>query len=332
MSSEDLSLENTSLPHTPVTYSVKNTLLADPDVLLMFHGLLWFTFHGPDECQIGIHNTTYGQSHRHPHELRLDIWTITGSGTAQRKREQVPLGDPKTIEGIQIDVNNPRSDATGVHVYKRDPFSRPDLNHENDPNDWRWALDFEQDLFYPGGIKLKPNTVSSVISINHGLFYTIQKTTSTFELLPGNGAPIPIGNVAQYLGGNIYLERNGGVTLTVRYPFPKPPIIKPLSWTDGTRYQIDISNDCYKNGSHCTFEKPDHPTDKKKRNDFYLYYDCFEVPSGKHEIGLKKSQSDKAPRLPDYVVYDEHEKSDDYTESNNDSPCGSVVAGRGGNS
>src|SRR3569832_730201 len=120
MSSEDLSPENTSVPQTPLTYSVKDYLEPNPDVRLMFHGLLWFTYHGTDECLIGIHNTTQGHllQHKHPHELNLGIWTITGCGTAQKQylREPIPIGNPKNIEGIQIDVNNPKDDRRGVYV------------------------------------------------------------------------------------------------------------------------------------------------------------------------------------------------------------------------
>jgi hypothetical protein len=57
----DSAPENSSrLVQAPVSYSKKDTLPDDPDVRLLFHGLLWFTFHGIDECQIGIHNTTQG--------------------------------------------------------------------------------------------------------------------------------------------------------------------------------------------------------------------------------------------------------------------------------
>jgi len=336
MSSEDLSPENPSLSVTPMSYSVKDSLPPNPDVRLLFHGLLWFTFHGPDECLIGIHNTAHSSGHTHQHKLNLAIWTITGCGTPQQRvtRETIPIGNPKDIEGIQIDVNNPRDDSRGVYVFQRDPFDLPPNSQSgNHLNDWRWVLDFEKPPFYPGGIKLKPETVSSVISINHGLFHTVQPTTSTFELLPGSGAPIAIGNVAQHLGGNIYLKNDGEVKLTVRYPFPKPPIEKPpLRWAAGTCYQIDITNDCYHGGNVCMFPRPDHPSDKKQRNDFYLYYDCFDVPSGAREIGLKMKQHFDPPHLPDYVIFEnESQESQKYFFSNNDSPCGSVVAGRGGN-
>jgi hypothetical protein len=329
--------ENTSMTEQrTVTYSVKDDQPREnPDVLLLFHGLLWFTFHGTDECQIGIHNTTKGNilTHRYPHELEITIWTITGCDTAQRTctPKKFRIGNPKTIEGIQIDVNNPKPNSTGVHVYQHEPFNRPPHSQDqNDPKDWRWVLDFEQEPFYRDGIKLKPEKVNPVISINHGLFYTLHKTTTTFDLLPGSGAPVPIGNVAQYIGGNIDLENNGEVTITIRRSFPHESDRCTLKWIAGTCYQIDITNDCFKDNERCYFKKPEDPNHKKDRNDFYLYYDCFDVPSGFHEIGLKKSGSAQAERLPAYVCQDEtHTK--EYIKSNNDSPCGSVVAGRGGN-
>src|SRR5262245_7158377 len=114
-----------------VTYSAKSDPPSErPDVLLLFHGLLWFTFHAADDCKIEIHNTTKGHifTHRYPHELDVTIWKITNCGTAQRlcTSEKFHIGDPKTIEGILIDVNNPKAGTSGVHVYQHDPFTRPD--------------------------------------------------------------------------------------------------------------------------------------------------------------------------------------------------------------
>jgi hypothetical protein len=242
------------------------------------------------------------------------------------------IGNPKNIEGIQIDVNNARAGTEGVYVFEHGDFKKPPEDQSgNHPNDWRWVLDFEQEPFYPRGIQLNPDTVNPVVSINHGLFYTLLKTTSTFELLRGGGTPMPIGNVAQYLGANIYLEPNGEVKLTIRYSFPRPSKTVTLRKAANTCYQIDITNDCFKGGDHCRFEKPDHPTDKRKRNDFYLYYDCFDVPNGSEEIELRKNgSSGSPPTLPAYVCTEQRSK--EYIDSNNDSPCGSVVAGRGGNS
>ena len=330
--------ENSSrVAQRTVTYSVKDVLDPNADVRLLFHGLLWFTFHSMDECEIGIHNTTQGHifPHRYPHELDVLAWTITaGCGTAHRTCTPLDnpnhrIGNPKNIEGIQIDVNNPKAGTEGVYVFEHGEFKKPpDDQSGNHPNDWRWVLDLEQEPFYEHGIQLNPETVNPVISINHGLFYTLLKTTSTFDLLKGGNAPKPIGNVAQYLGCNIYLEPNGEVKVTIRYRFPHPSKTFTLRKAANTCYEIDITNDCYKNGHHCVFDRPDHPTDKRKRNDFYLYYDCFDVPDGYEEIGLKQNTSERPPSLPPYICYEEGQ---DRKESNNESPCGAVVAGRGGN-
>jgi len=333
----DSASESSRLAQRPVSYSVKNDLPDNPDVRLLFHGLLWFTFHGIDECQIGIHNTTQGHilPHRYPHELDVLVWTIDGCRTAQMRCSHDPkdrIGNPKNIECIQIDVNNPKAGTEGVYVFEKGDFKKPPEDQSgNHPNDWRWVLDFEQEPFYPRGIQLNPDTVNPVVSINHGLFHTLLKTSSTFELLPGGGTPIPIGNVAQYLGANIYLEPNGEVKLTIRYSFPRPSKTVTLRKAANTCYQIDITNDCFKGGDHCRFDKPAHPTDKRQRNDFYLYYDCFDVPGGSEEIELRKNGgSGSPPTLPPYVCSEQRTK--EYIDSNNDSPCGSVVAGRGGNS
>lgn len=311
------------------TYSIKYVLPKDPTVRLVFHGLMWFIFHGTDECQVAIHNSTRGTifPHSHPHDFSIKVWTITDCDKAKRncdKPRKIYDGNPKDFAGIQIDVNRPKE--TGVYVYQKDPFNPLD-NKISDPNDWRWVTDFERAPLYPTGIKLKGEKVSPSVSINHGLFYTLHKTNSEFELIPdGGGTPHKIGNVAEYAGGNIYLENGGDVTLIIRHN-SKPPEFIPLKWSAGVCYQIDISNNCMKGGKPCEFD-PDHKTDKKKRNDFYLYYDTFRKPSGAREYELKRTLRVAAPEAPEDVCFEEAEKY--HMTSSNDAPCGVVCASLGG--
>ena len=314
----------------PMGYSIKNDLPPNPTVRLVFGGLMWFIFHGDDECQVGIHNTTQGLilPHRHPHELEIKIWRLTGSCTAQQdcgRPERIHIGNPKTITGIQIDVNNPTSTSEGVHVYQRDPFNR--LDPSSDPNDWRWVIDFEKAPLYSTGINLKDETINPGVSINNGLFYTLQKTSSEFEFIPvGGSGSTPIGNVASYVGGNIYLQHQGDVTLTVQRAFPHASTQRTLKWASGMCYQIDITNHCIKGNEPCEFD-PDHNTDRRKRNDFYLYYDTFERPPFQPEYALKRKRKVLPAPTPDFCTEDRDRK---HMKSNNEAPCGPVGAGGGG--
>jgi hypothetical protein len=282
---------------------------------------MWFVFHGSDECQVGIHNTTRGNSlHPHPHNLQVRIWTVRGCNTSGcGTPEIVDLGDSNTFAGIQIDVNQPTTE--GVYVYQKDPAG-------SDPNDWRWVVEFEKEPLYPEGIRLRPNTINPGVSINHGLFYTLHKTTSEFELINlSSGTPHPIGNVAEYIGANIY-QSSGDVTLVVRHTFPGQSTIRKLTYEPGTCYQIDITNNCRKNGQKCVFQ-PDHSTDRKKRNDFYLYYESFDRPRGKPEFALKRKTPHPAQTPTGFCL---DEQSTLNKDANDEAPCGGASAGGGGGS
>src|SRR5689334_7470031 len=213
MFDDDMLLENEAqraAAAKPMSYSVtQNPPPDNPDVRIIFDGLLWFLFHGSDECQVGIHNSTQGRPHPHTHELNVNLWTITGCNTAQSQCtiDQHPIGNPKNITGISIDVNKPNPNYAGVHVYQKDnnPFNRNDPN--NDLMDWRWVLDFEKEPFYPAGIKLDGAKINPSVSINHGTFYTLLLTTSKFGLLRPNGSLFTeLGRVPRYVAANIYLD------------------------------------------------------------------------------------------------------------------------------
>jgi hypothetical protein len=332
MSPEDFSVENREADSSPVqvpmTYSIRNELKPNPDVKLVFEGLMWFIFHGDTECQVAIHNSTRGTvlPHRHPHDLAINVWTIPDCDISRcGKPDPISIGDPKSIAGIQIDVNNPKE--RGVHVFQKDQGEFDRHNPNNDPYDWRWVLDFEKAPFYPEGIKLTSKKINPGIWINNGLFYTLHKTGSKFSLIPigGGGRTYEIGNVPQYIGGNIYLQDQGDVTLTIRRAFPQQSESRVLKRTAGVCYQVDFTNVCLKNGKPCDF-KPDHPTSVTERNDFYLYYDTCTKPSNKQRYALKRTDA-AAPATETFCLEPAHKG---HFESSNDAPCGPVAAGGGG--
>ena len=328
------------------TYCYTHHLPPDPNVLLLFEGLMWFMYHQKDECQIGIHNRNHAPgllSGRH-HQLEVKIWERVGEACKPYDRQGKPnpiiIGNPKKITGIQIDVNLPKIDEAngykeGVLVYqgKRDDFPRPDDQNVNDPSDWRWMIDFETSL-YKKQINLTPGDINPGIWINHATFFTLVKTTYDFELRPDRGSKIiKLGNVPLMAGGNIYLAKGGNVTLTIRRAYPNDPDIITLPFDDHKRYQIDIKNECRNK-----YGKPCKSTDfENEGNDFYLYNDNFPRPSWKtpkytlHRIGRPAAGPQIATPRPDSrhkVCFDaSHEEE---IKSNNEAPCGPVCAGLGG--
>lgn len=315
----------------PETYYRKDYLPSDPPtVTLLFEGLLWFLFHGKEECQVAIHNETWSATHPHAHELHVQIWDkITGCGSGQScgTPKTIPLGDVREFDGIQIDVNRPHPDHKNVYVYEklRDEHGRP----VKPPEDWRWVPDFEKPPLFPNGIKLEAKDVNPGIWINHGLFYTLLKTTYEFEVRKGlTGGPGPnIGNVALLVGGNIYLEKDGDVTLTVRRRFPGRSEIYTLPWAANKCYQIDIRNMC----RHC---EPNHYG--AWQNDFYLYNSTFTVPpSTPKPIYRLHRRGSRNPDAPKYLEFARSvcgtESFQEKIASSNEAPCGPVCAGAGGN-
>jgi hypothetical protein len=314
-------VQRTARTAKAMTYVVKDTLPPNPDVLLRLEGLFWFIFHGKDECQIGIHNTTHGMSsHPHQHDLDIKIWKIdSGCGTPGKACSVIKrfhIANAKTIDRIQIDVNRPKTE--GVYVFEKDVGSGI---HDND---WRYVLEFEKEPLYADGIKLDEPTIIPGISINHGLFYTLYKTTSKFQLIPDDGtSPTDIGTVALMVGGNIHLDNGGDVSLVIRRKFPQGPIIYPLPQLAGKCYQIDITNLCMKNGNPCT------PSDYgAKENDFYLTYETFTKPFDAPTYALHRTEPHDPADLPRHVCFDR--RADERKKSSNDAPCGPMSAGGGG--
>jgi hypothetical protein len=309
-----------------MSYSVTHDLPDNPDVRIIFDGLLWFLFHGTDECQVGIHNTTQGRSHPHPHELNVNLWTITGCNTAQPQctLEAHSIGNPKSIAGISVDVNNSRFD--GVHVFQKDDnqFDRLD-DQNNHPNDWRWILDFEKEPFYPSGIKLDGTKINPSVSINHGTFYTLHLTSSKYGLLrPNNTLYTQLGRVPQYMAANIYLNTGGNVVLGIRRPLSSASEFRTLQKVPGTCYEIDIQNACF----DCSFNPSSSV--ETARNDFYLYYDTFTQASSRPHFALKRTEAHTPQSLPPGLCFPQDARVQRKMESNNEAPCGPVGAGGGG--
>jgi hypothetical protein len=332
---------STSAEPKTSTFSATEDLPDDPHVMLLFEGLLWFMYHGTDECQIGIHNATHGGlfPHAHRHDLEIKVWERATTCDPQPNQSccalkpdvrvnPIKIGDPRTITGIQIDVNRPLME--GVYVYQKGPFSRPDFEGKNDPADWRWLIDFDKDLYHPQGIRLNPRYVNPGIWINSGTFFTLAKTTYNFDLHPDSGTDIPMGNVALIAGGAIALQPGGNVRLTIRRAYPDDPTIITLPYDADKRFQIDIRNACVNGaGKRCT--RDDYGSDA---NDFYLYNNTFTRPSGTRRYVLRRRE-----RRPKQLAYDRPHTTrktcfdpEDYetVKSNNEAPCGPVGAGYGG--
>jgi hypothetical protein len=292
----------------------------EPTVRIIFHGLLSFFFDGNRKCQVGIPNITQGlgQPHRHPHEFQVNVWTIANNQCPPVPLS-LPIGNPKLIEKVDITVTNPQQ-LDGVYVYEKNPasaFDRLDPQGTNDPKDWRWVLDVESDLMYPTGVSESPETLKPSVFINNGLFYTYYKTKSTFLLHPSDSSGDKrIGTYAEILACNIYLATGSNVTISI----PPLPIPITLVGIPGFKYQIDITNNCKKNGQRCRFTQSGP---KENRNDFYLYYQTFALPPRRPEYELRLENEVEDQTVLDICQERNSEKKN--IDSSRSSPCGGVV-------
>jgi len=294
----------------------------EPTIRIIFHGLLCLFFEGNRGCYVGTHNTT-GAGHKHPHQYVVRVWKKTNGQCPPRPQYEHTIGNPQHKPTLNIAVTNP-DQLDGTYVYTRGPFTRPDSDNRNDPNDWRWMIDFDE--VNSLGTRVNHEKLGNGVRIDNGLFYTLRKTCAKFALRPG-GQPddtkdIPFGSVAQIIAANIYLKPDGMVTLSGG-PFRDP---LPLQAGQGESYQIDIFNDCHDGQKKCEFT-PTHPSKKEERNDFYLYYQIFDPPApDEYELVLSKpckKALDIDRELKEMGVCEV-----DRERSTDDAPCGATGFGR----
>jgi hypothetical protein len=316
----------------PITYSKTDHLPDKVHVRIVFEGLLWFVFHGTDECQVGVVNTTHGPDpHPARHDLDIRVWTRDRRKPAPCDlMDRFHIGNPKSVTNIQIDVNKPAPSSEGVKCYEPNVVSSGAMAY--DEKDWRWLIDFERSPLYPKGIRLDESKINPGISINHGVFYTLSTSTYEFDFVPDNlkddaKDSIKHGTyVALLAAADIELQKDGDVTLVIRRAFPSTSLFLPLRYSDSVRYQIDIRNICMVDGKPCPPKKAD------SESDFYLYNETFTRPVGAPLYTLQKRPPAAglagSYRFPSDVCAYPVDRGQ--TESTNEAPCGPVTAGGGG--
>lgn len=247
-----------------------------PDVLLLFHGLFNFRFDGTRNCEVLIHNTTHTTGHKHPHHFSIAVYAAADSESIRGPIMTIPVDD-STIhpEGYSINVVNAVHEMDGVYVYAPNTpngFDRTRLDSDinaNDPLDFRWMLDFDGPELHGSKITRKNSKGRPSLNVNKGVFYTFLKTCSRFQRLKSGANPQDLGYVARFMGAEIRLQSGGYVELGVG---TTKMTVGP---SDDTKYVILFRNDCSRGEVPCTFDI--NSSDETERNDFYLYYDMFDV-------------------------------------------------------
>jgi hypothetical protein len=225
------------------------------------------------------------------------------------------------IAKLELKVDKPDDAFKKVRYFQRGKVQR--RTELTDDRDFRWIIDFESDYAYrnfpgsahPDKLPKVPHIYKPIINIPKGLFYTLRKTGSRFELKTTSGPfyRSELGSVADVIGANIYVEPNSSVKLFVNSNSRAVQVQAP-----GEIYFI---NTCTKNsnGDHCD-AIPDS-TNKEERGDFFLHYKAFDL-EGKPEYELfSVDESHPSPADPDVVCALDLLRSHSLTD---ESPCAAV--------
>jgi hypothetical protein len=278
------------------TYRTREGFPAEqPDIRVVFHGLLMFCFDGSRQCEVGIHNATHSDPPQRRHLLEVNLWTKRGNA-CPRLPARLFAGDSRDLQNIEMRVDFPPDDMDGVFAFTAAG------GKETDKRDFRWVPDLEGDSFYNAVLPKRLDLLRPSLRINNGLFHTIYKTNSTFKKVGGQGAP-GVGNIGTVVGANIYLSDDSQFTLQL------DSLLVPLLREPGVTYQIDFTNTC-----ECLAVE--------EQNDFNLYRDAFEIPPAKSEIKLALDVETPGDDVIDicFLTSGPHESDR--------APCGPAACGR----
>ncbi len=266
-------------------------------------------------CEVGFHSKgASGIDHE------LEITTYSNVVNPSRCPEPKRFSG-REIENIELCVDDPESDQ--AYFYQPgDVCTRRDLAHDDD---FRWIVDFESDYLYRKHLSAGSylgkydDCYSPILTVRHGIFYTLLKTASTFLARTEDEEYfVDMGPIARIMAANVYVKSGlvklkvGSVTSTIQPPG-----------------EIYFKNHCMKGANHCYFKPRDK--DKKKRSDFFLNYKAFDR-KGHSEYQLHLLRSG-VPQIPDircerYRFEEMRDRDKEKFLMTDESPCS--AAGYGG--
>lgn len=259
-------------------------LLSSADVKLVFHGLMGIWRNADEHAEVGFHCRENG---KHKHVLKVMAFRKNNAGQCTQVSDPDP--EKSTVrrgEPLQMEINRPAV-LDGVYFFQP-PLSAGRLHD----NDFRWVQDVEGPNWYDAPNLRKTSFHDPVLKVRNGLFYTLSKTSSTFRHQKVNGDDaLYLGNIAEYVGTNIYLEPGGGVSITL----PRQTISLPQA--ANTTYEVHFMNACLKNNGTACQPKPYHP-DKTERGDFYMHFESINLPANRElELVIAQGIQGSGPTL-----------------------------------
>ncbi|MEW6737256.1 MAG: hypothetical protein AB1489_38580 [Acidobacteriota bacterium] len=237
---------------------------AEANVTISFDGLMALCFGNPDRVSVAILDV-----HHH-------LPTMTVSKIVNGHRSLVTVLNGRQLQGtLYIDVENRH---TGVSKYMA-------ASMHNDPNDFRWNIDMEMDL-YQRELQLKEEKLFGKIHISTGLFYAVDlsKERVRFLATDGSGKMLPFNRQVATPAAKLNLltgqaliirSRNGDLRLVA-----EPAV----------QYEISITNE--------------PPAEMASIDHFTYYYDFIGVEVTPYNITLlEKAALNPRPLVCQSVVF-----------------------------
>lgn len=288
--------------------TTSNPLDHGANVVIGFHGLMCFCHShrdGSKECEVGIHNTQLGG-----HKLTIAVYRVAATFDPPYDMD---MGTPTLYAGPFDFTDTGRTKAHQVRFDVHKPVA-PGASYlqiggpKDNPNNFRFILDLEGDDFYKDvELSKQGDNLGPRLRIQAGVFYTLCKSTTEFWRLSSTGGLKDIGSIARIIGGNIYLQAGGWVTLKL-----KGAEKARMRESDG-KFFVLVDNGC-----HCSY------------NDFLFYYQTFNLPAANPPVfGLLAKPGTGGPTpCDDFLAQvDDVLRSQAKLVSTDDAPCG--VAGYG---
>jgi hypothetical protein len=223
-----------------------------PDVQVFFHGLLMLIPKADGTCQVGVHRLTID------HQLSVGVRV---RGAEAPDPPLLRLSGPLDSTGLNIRVFPPTQ--AGVKKFEKDqnafdrsaPLIDGNNPNGNDPRDFRWCVDLQNQQALPA-FDIDPPGISPSVTISDGLFHAARLTDPSIvrvQLIRANGTKEDLSRVARIIGANIYLEANQKVVLEWFADGKKQTLDLPKIADDRTAViNIDNSPSLMPSG------KPDH--------------------------------------------------------------------------
>jgi len=278
-------------------------------VRLIFHGMAGFICQGND-CVVGFMNSA--SDLQHP----LEIYAYDANCVELKKWTNHNLvGKPISLEVVKPDLAVVK--AARFYQPNGARINRTDIK---DPEDFQWLIDLESPEMYGRSLNPDFSLYDPQVKISPAIFYTFRVTNSTFLAITDDGSNAPgkpvsfsyLGNVAEYMAANIYLQAGGQVILKVDG--------FPVSIPQG---EIHFFNQCMdeNTSSACQFDA--NAPDKEDRNDFYQHYEAIDLGDDP-ELQLVIVQKKMGSPVPKICGGGKH------PHFNDEAPCAGAGYGGGG--